>query len=290
MEANNDCILFDGDIITSGQPVVPIFSRGLMYGEGVFDTFRTYSGQTLLLSDHISRLHEGLDVLGITVPEKLTANTIASQLKQLLLKNNLTEQDAIVRLQVWRDGSRGYKPEKNARVHYSITASQCPDKFSSPHLVSVDRKRVPSESLPSNYKFTNGINYILAAREAAQKGGDDALMETMSSWVSETTKANIFWLKDTTVFTPSVECDLLPGITRDILMRLIEQHDTWKLKTGTFELTHILDSDVVWISNSVRELLAVKAIDDRIYETDSEIFLELKQRFCEYRDQQLKSL
>lgn len=283
-------MLFDGRIISADQPVASGISRGLMYGEGVFDTLRLYSGKALFLSEHFDRLFEGLEVLGIKVREDWTHKHICSGIAQLLQEKNLQEADAIVRLQFWRDGNRGYRPDQSGTPHYMITASHCPSSFEQPHLMTVNRRRIPSQSLPSEYKFTNGIGYILAAREASQKGGDDALMQTISGWISETTIANIFWVRGDTIFTPSVECDLLPGITRNILIRLIKQQEQWNLKTGTFELADVLDAETVWICNSVRELLRVKAIDECKYNSRSAIFDKLKQQFFIYRDEHLKSL
>lgn len=290
MKKTNDCIIFDGDLISADTAVAPADSRGLMYGDGIFDTLRIYSGQSFLLAEHLKRTLEGLEYLGIEAPENFTETGLKADIKQLLLKNDLNNKDAIVRIQLWREGGRGYTPPSDSGTHYTVTASQCPITFDEPTLVTVDQKRIPSESLPSKYKLTNGINYILAAREARQKGGDDALMLTTDGWISETTIANLFWRKGTEIFTPSEECDLLPGLTRGLIIDLIEQHDDLQVTEGRFSLDHLLQFDAVWISNSVRELLPVKAVDGEVMESRDPVFSEIKQRFESHRDAHLKPL
>lgn len=290
MEPNSDWIICDGEIVTAGKAVVPATSRGLMYGDGVFETLRSYGGQTLFLDEYLKRLASGLDILGIPKVDELGTNQLQPLIYQLLQKQNLLQKDAIIRVQVWRDGDRGYTPNQDVSTHFSITASACPDTFSPPRLVTVNRRRIPSVALPSGYKFSNGINYILAAREAGEKGGDDALMQTVEGFISETTIANLFWSKGDTIFTPSTHCDLLPGITRGILVNLIQQSSNWELQEGKFALEHILQADSVWMCNSVREVLPVAQIDDHYFDVEGSLLHELQRMFNAFRDANLKSL
>jgi len=290
MEKNNNWIVFDGDLVPGDQPVVPAVSRGLMYGDGLFETFRMYSGQSLLFDAHLERLSNGMDILGIPEAVDIQQSELRAAAFKLLKKNQLLQTDAIIRLQVWRDGSRGYHPANDSESHYSMTASACPETFSRPSLVTVERRRIPSASLPSTVKLTNGINYILATREADQKGGDDALMQTVDGWVSETTIANIFWAKGSTIFSPSINCDLIPGITRKILFKLIKEHNSWDLRTGKFKLDHLLDSDSVWLCNSVREILPVQEVNGRSFAVESNLLSDLQQAFSNYRKDNLKPL
>ena len=290
MEKSNDKICFDGELVDAGTAVSPTLSRGLMYGEGVFDTQRIYKGRTLMFGRHFERLGAGMEALGIRPPGNFGERLIKKNIYDLLEVKDLLEREAVVRLQVWRDGSRGYKPDNEGAFHYSITASECPDRFPEPVLKTVDRKRIPSESLPSTFKFTNGINYILAAREAEEKGGDDALMKTTEGCISETTIANIFWSKGNSIYTPSRECDLLPGICRGILVDIIEENSDWTLNTDCYRSKDIRQAEQVWICNSVREVVAVRQLDDLQFRTGSKLLEELVRRFRQFRDERLNSL
>ena len=290
METGDNWLIYDGKITRADQPVVPVVSRGLMYGDGVFDTLRAYRGNTLLLEQHITRLHSGMEMLGMEAPNDLEIGILQKKLWKLLEKQQLLHTDAIVRLQVWRDGQRGYHPQGKSDIHYSITVSACPDNFTTPTLATVDQRRIPSQSMPSTAKFTNGINYILAAQSAADKGGDDALMQTVDAFVSETTIANVFWVKGDTIYTPDEECDLIPGITRKIILDILEENNRWKSRQGKYSLDHLYDADAVWICNSVREVLAVKQIDDQDFEVDHPAIEQLQNRYTVFRRDNVKSL
>ncbi len=290
MKTHDQYIIFDGELLPASEPVIPVLSRGLMYGDGIFETFRTYRGQTFLLDEHIARLTSGLQLLHLSPKQEITATEIRKLVFRLLEKQKLLDSDAIVRMQIWRGGERGYHPKKNAETHFAISASACPDDFSTPTLVTVSTKRIPSQSLPAQVKHTNGINYILAAREASKKEADDALMQTVDGWVSETTIANIFWCKGQTIFTPDTDCDLLPGITRNLLVEIINNLENWKLNEGKYVVSDVEDTQTVWMCNSVREILPVKQIDDHKFDTHHPVIKILKEEFNKYLKENIKPL
>lgn len=288
--ASSNCIVFDGELITADTPVIPAVSRGLMYGDGAFETVRTYAGQTFRLDDHLQRLQKGMTILGMKSQLELENVRFRQLVYRLLERRQLLDRDAIVRLQVWRDGGRGFLPSEDAGTHFSITASACPRSFSPPTLATVDQRRIPAESLPTVAKFTNAINYILAAREAANQGADDALMQTIEGWISETSMANIFWVRNQEVYTPSVACDLIPGITRATVAEIIRSHSSLELYEGKFKLTQLLEADAAWLCNSVREVLPVAGIDEHSFPIDHPVLTTMQNDFVSYRNANLKPL
>lgn len=284
-------IIFDGALTGAGEPVAVADSRGLMYGDGVFDTLRVYKGQTLFFGRHLDRLKSGLHTLGIDERHIPPEKNLEGQIFQLLQENRLTNQDAIVRLQFWRGGNRGYVPRKQADVHYTVTATPCPDYNEQyPSLATVSTRRIPSESLPSVGKFTNGINYILAAREAADQGADDAIMLTVDGWISETTIANIFWISGDRISTPSVDCDLIPGITRQVVLDIISNKTTLNIQEGSFPIEAVFNAEGAAVCNSVREIMPVRRINDRHFSTHHPVLNKLQELFVAKRNQNLKAL
>ena len=283
-------IVYDGELFPADKRMIPVSSRGLMYGDGAFETFRIYQSRSFLFQQHLQRLKEALHFLSIAVPTALHGNILKKLIFELLKENQLLESDAIVRVQVWRSGERGYSPENKGTSHFSVTASKCPHSFEFPSLVTVSRKRIPSVSLPSQYKLSNSLNLILAAKEAEQMGGDDALMRTIEGYVSETTLANIFWVKKDRVYTPSADCDLLPGITRQAVIELINNSSHLSLEEGAYKSRHLIEADGIWITNSVREILPVAKVDGHGYNTNNPQFSRIQQDFIHFRNSHLKPL
>lgn len=289
MSNDKRIVLVNGTFTKSAVPVVPVTSRGLMYGDGCFETLRSYKGAFFELNAHLKRLAQGLNYLSISLPDNLQLPKIREMLAQLIKKNECRNEDAVIRLQVWREGDRGYAT-KSSRSGYAVTLSPLNHSNPSYALATVSTPRVPSAALPSRYKFTNGINYIKAVRQAQQKGADDALMQTLNGFVSETTVANIFWMKKEKIYTPSLDCDVLPGITRKAVLKCLSDTMNRKVEEGNFPVESIKNADLVWICNSVKEIAKVHQIDQVAFNTSSDFFDEMRSVFESYLRKKLVSV
>jgi len=157
-------------------------------------------------------------------------------------------------------------------------------------LVQVRTRRIPQDALSCSFKLSNGINYIRASLEAREQNADDALMLTINDYVSETTIANIFWLKEQTIYTPNLECDILPGITRGILSSIIRNRSEYKLVKGRFEAKELDHAEAVWVCNSLREIRPVERIGENTYKTKYPVYKKLRKEFQNYKKEHLESL
>lgn len=279
---SNPWACYNGELIKTDQPAVPIASRGLMYGDGCFDTFRIYNGKYFDIDAHLKRLKAGADFLGLDFPSELSASSVKDMGNLLIKKNKISEGNAVGRIQLWRTGSRGYTVVGSEETRYSLLVSPLPEFRASISLATVEVRRIPSKSLPSDLKLCNNINYIRAAKEAAVKGADDALMQDIDGNISETTIGNIFWFKDDTVYTPSASCDLLPGITREIVMELLGGRLGFQFLEGQYRLNQLEDAEAVWMCNSVRGIVPVGSIDQKKFDPGHAVISALKNSYKTY--------
>lgn len=280
-------VILNGELTPQADAFVTVTSRGLLYGDGCFETLRAYLGRFLELKLHLDRLADGLHFLSIPYPDDLNEKRLMPHLQSLLAINKLDKGDAIVRIQVWREGGRGYKISKASRAAYSITTTFCPPPKKTYTLATVEVKRVPSIAVPANLKLSNGINYITAANQATSQDADDALLETIDGFISETTIANIFWMKGGNVCTPSINCDILPGVTSAICMSILHNELNIEVNEGRFKLNSIINADAVWVCNSVKEIQPVCRINETDFDANHPFIQKLKQAFEAYRHRQL---
>lgn len=290
-------VIYDGDVFSGSDARLSLFTRLAMYGEGCFDTLRSYNGSFLHPERHLKRIQAGLSYLGTDIPEALSGvEPFLLLLSRFLEANSVQDRDVRIRIQVWADDhTTGYRPG-NRSARYIVTGKPVDSGLLSPDekgladgvsLITSRIRRIPSDALPSEIKWTNGINYILAAREAQGKNADDALMLTQTGHVSETTIANIFWKKGSAVFTPSLDCDLLPGITREMLIGVLQQAGI-SVETGRFTLDELLQSDMVWACNSIRELYSVHQIDQTNFSPDELFWKEMCRQFEKHKKEALR--
>lgn len=274
----------NGTLIPEEEASLPATSRALSYGDGCFETLVSYKGKFLHFEDHFARLQSGLKYLEMNLD--LTKDLLKSEVQKLLEKNELEDEDSVVRIQCYREGSSGYFNISD-RSGFIISNRPIPERGESLNLKTVSIPTIPSIALERKVKLSNSINYIKAAQEAKKKGGDDALMLTVGSKISETTISNIFWVKGNQVFTPSVNCDLLPGVTRSILTELIILDSELQLIEGAFGLEDIYSAEAVFCTNSVMEMKSVSSVDDHLYKTEHSVFEKLKDDFKVYKEKRL---
>lgn len=287
---NKEWISHNGNWLRHGEAALPVDARPVMYGDGCFETLRAYQGKFLHFDRHIERMRSGLEFLEIALPEKLKGPGPAELIRELLERNELAGRDAVVRIQVWRQGGRGYHTSGNNSAGYAITARPLPPSKKSWQLATVPTRRIPGVSLPAHFKLSGGTNYIRASMEADKAGSDDALMLTTDGWVSETPIANIFWSDGQRICTPHEQCDLLPGITREILLSLLREKDTIPIRKDRFSLEELYEAEAVWLCNSLREIMPVFRVDNHDFDPDHILVGEVKADYRAYVEREAGQL
>jgi len=265
--------------------LIPAASRASAYGDGCFETLKCFNGKMLALDRHVNRLNNGLNHLGITPPRESTEARFAHIIDGLLQRNQLEDSEARIRIQVWRSGPLGYQTQEWSDAILLLNAFPIGNTQPPSHIGLVQTRRIPNASLPSNLKLSNGLNYILAQREAQLSGYQEGVMCTIGGHLSETTMANLFWLKDGTLFTPDTSCDILQGVMRGLV---IEAMDGLIPVEQTIATPDVLESaDAVFTTNSLRELHPVSMYNNTSYNTDTEWVGRLQSRWSEFRNDML---
>lgn len=239
----------------------------------------------LALDRHIDRLNAGMNFLGIRPPRESTEARFAHIIGELLERVQLHEDDARVRIQVWRGGALGYQTPDWSDANISVSAFPITTMTPPDRIGLVQLRRIPNASLPSNLKLSNGLNYILAQREAQALGFQEGVMCTVDGYLSETTMANLFWIKDGVMFTPDTTCDILEGIMRSLVIEALEgtvEVETCRAVPGVLE-----DAEAVFTTNSLRELHPVSMYNEVSYNVDLPVVQRCVNKWVEFRNDML---
>jgi branched-subunit amino acid aminotransferase/4-amino-4-deoxychorismate lyase len=284
MKDNRSLEFLNGDWINGSDHTVSLTGAGLFYGAGCFETLLVEESKIFKFNEHMKRLLDGLRYLGRESNSLPEPDQIRGIISELLLKKGLNERKCRVRVQCSLP-DRGYETSADGAVILHITA----DKISSPtyskvKLCRVNTKVVPSVCRPSHLKLSNMLHYRQAYHEAQLNGSDDAIMLNMNHFVAETSKANIFWMKGDHIYTPSAECDILPGIMRNSIVDIL--HKSFKevyLTEGEFDFSSLADSDFIWVTNSIQEISGVSHLDNLEIGQNVNFLLNLKEKLMQYK-------
>ena len=214
-------IWWDGALVPWREAKLHVLSHGLHYASAVFEGERAYKGHIFRLRDHTERLIQSARLLGFEIP--YTAEQIDAACYETLRANNLT--DAYVRPIAWRGSEQLAVSAQLTTIHLAIATWEWPSYFGAERMRGIrlgmaEWRRPSPETAPTASKAT-GLYMIgtLSKHKAEAAGYDDALMLDWRGQVAEATGANIFFVMDGEIHTPTPDC-FLDGITRRSVMSL----------------------------------------------------------------------
>jgi branched-subunit amino acid aminotransferase/4-amino-4-deoxychorismate lyase len=288
MDSRSEFVMINGELIPSESALIPAQNTGLYHGAGCFETFCSEEDAIFKFDSHVNRLNEGLQYLGLNPSSFLNGDVLRKRISKLLQANGLQRVTAKVRIQVSLADRGGYRVASGLKPVELITAEKPSLQRSDVELAVVSTRVVPAVSKPSHLKLSNMLHYRKAWQEAEEKGADDALMFSVNGYMAETSVANIFWKIGDIIYTPSKECDILPGVMRNSLIEIIGKMDSFKVREGEFTLQDVQKADTCWITNSVMNLKSVSKIDEKRFSSEDTFFDELKSHLSSYIEQHLQ--
>jgi branched-chain amino acid aminotransferase len=237
-------LLYNNDLLPTAALTLP--NRGLAFGDGFFETLIFSDQQLRLAADHAARMQRAAAALYLTLPAPLAnAEALAATLARLAGANGLPA--ARLRLQVWRGGGGRYTPTTDAAEWLATAEPFVPDE--SP-IAKADFA-CETQSIYSPLSFCKGPQawlYVRAAHERQQRGLDEIILCDAAGHVAETGAAAIFWLKDSTLYTPALASGCVAGVRRaDVLRRA--QALGLRYQEGLFSTTEIMAADAIFTAN-----------------------------------------
>ncbi len=258
-------VFLNGLFMPLASARVSVLDRGFSYGDGLFETMRSYGGKIFRLDAHLERLCQSLDVIYLNVP--MTVGEMKSAVRETLIRNG--HSDSMIRLTI----SRG---EQNAGFHI--------DPEMAPTLVIIVR---PLEPLPREWvekgikislfpstaqkvgglgrqiKSCNFLSNVIIREQAHRDNSVEGIRLDEKGRITEGTTSNVFIVKDRTLITPEINENILPGITRQTVLEIAARKGI-PVSLQTLTAEDIYHAEEVFITNSGIEILPVRVADDRI--------------------------
>lgn len=200
-----------------------ITNRGFLYGDGLFETIMFKDGKIKFLERHLDRLHRGMKALGMIPNKDINFTNIENQVPQLVKVNNISHH-ARVKLQVWRKSGGLFTPLNNETDYLIIVQEQLSGSAIKLEA-DISQEVKINYSQFSRFKTCNMLPYILAGLEKEKRKIDELIILNGHGFVAECSAANIFWVKDGTYFTPSLESGCIEGIKRAVILEELNRRN-----------------------------------------------------------------
>jgi branched-chain amino acid aminotransferase len=258
-------IWIDGKLVDKADAKVSVYDHGLLYGDGVFEGMRVYSGKLFEADAHFRRLYESARSIRLTIP--FLAEHLKAATEQTFKANGFT--DCYIRLVVTRGvGSLGLGPDRCETPSVFIIADSIalyPKEMyekGMPVITSSIIRNHPN-ALSARVKSLNYLNNIMAKLEAIDAGVPEAVMLNHEGNVAECTADNIFIVKNCTVYTPTTSDGILEGVTRDVILKLCKKHQIHAVEK-TLQRHDLYVADEFFLTGSGAEVIPVTKIDGRV--------------------------
>lgn len=259
-------IYLNDRFVKKNEALVSVFDHGFLYGDGVYETIRSYGNRIFMRDQHLARLQRSADAIGLTVP--IPDHRWPALLHEAMTRNDVGHErtDAYLRITISRGiGDIGLDPALCPTPTLVIITQ--PLHPPSPQLyrtgvkliVAQTRRNLPS-ALSPQIKATNFLNNILAKREAIAVGAFDSILLNWESHLTECTISNLFFVQAGRLCTPALACGLLDGITRGILLSLAQEAQI-PVDEGHFGIEAIHKADECFLTNTSMEVMPVTMVD-----------------------------
>jgi branched-chain amino acid aminotransferase len=272
----------NGRLVDKEDAKISVYDHGLLYGDGVFEGLRSYSGKVFRLDRHLDRLYESARAIWLEIPIK--QNDLAKAVNDTLRANSL--EDAYIRLVVTRGaGSLGLDPNRTSDPQVIIITDKIalyPAELYERGLdiITASTIRNHPAALSPRIKSLNYLNNILAKIEGLQAGCIEALMLNTKGEVAECTGDNIFLVRGGVLLTPPLDAGILEGVTRDAVIELARES---KIEVREAALTKhdVYVADECFLTGTAAEVIPVVKVDGRVIGpgTPGPVTRDLRERF-----------
>ena len=267
----------NGEFLNLKDAKISPLDRGFLFGDSIYEVFAAYDKKAFKIEEHLDRFFINLKEI------KLTSNISRQELKNIIelviQKNELSNQ--IIYLQI----SRGYEAIRN---HIPNTKSE-----STVFICSFPLKDLPNQNSnkvkislredfrwrKSNVKSTSLLANVLYKIQANEENFDEIVLYD-NGFITEGSVSNVFCVKDKKVITPSLQNNILPGVTRSVIIDIVKKLKI-PISESKMSVEDLKIADEIWITNTTKGILLVSEIDQNKVTCVGEIFKKVQEKFIQ---------
>jgi len=262
-------IFLNDRFVKREEALISVFDHGFLYGDGVYETIRSYGDRLYMGHEHIMRLFRSAESIGLSIP--IPPERWPELLHEAMIRNDVgnARHDAYLRITVTRGaGEIGLDPALCPSPTVVIMAKPLipPDESlyaTGVKLIVASTRRILPHALSPHIKAISFLNNILAKREAIAAHAFDSILLNWEDLLTECTTSNLFFMAHGRLCTPAVECGLLEGITRKAVLHLARTQRI-PIEEGRFTPAHLHDADECFVTNTTMEVMPVVMVDHNL--------------------------
>jgi branched-chain amino acid aminotransferase len=251
-------VFLNGRFVRGERAAVSVYDRGLLFGDGLFETMRSYRGIVFALEDHLLRLRQSADLLGIPVPDY----DWRAKIDELLRRNRLGRTDARVRLTVTRGPAPLLiVPPKRPRPTTILMAAAVEAELARSQRAGVSVRLLPysRHGFIPEHKSLNYLPAVVGKTLATSYGAHEGIFVRQDGVLTEGTTSSLFIVRNGYLCTPPIP-GILPGITREKVLELASRAGI-PTRQSELRADDLRSCDEAFLTSSVGEIMPVVEVD-----------------------------
>lgn len=281
----------NGRLHPADEPSIAPLNRGFLYGDAIYEVWRTYHGVVFAWDEHWQRLERSAASLYMTLP--WTQAEIFNEIKKTVAAwrtRTGSPAELYIRLQITRGGGAiGLDVALADRADFVLLVQPCPLLTSGQEaggitlsLARTLHRNHPSALNPA-WKTGNYLNNLLCLREARSRGADEVVITNLAGEITEAAVSNIGFVRDGVMVLPPLEAGILAGITRRILIDHAAPAAGVTVSERTVRPEELPAMQECFLTATTKDLVPVRAIDGTVFRTGSDtVTMKMKRAFADY--------
>lgn len=272
-------VYLNGEFVPEAEAKVPVFDRGFLYGDSLFETLRIQHRRVFRWHQHLERFQRSADQLGFRCP--VTLAQLKDAARRLIEENGCA--DGLLRLTLSRGvGPRGYSPAGATSPSVVLTLHPRTEADASPpsewRLMTSSFQVAHADRL-ATHKTGSKLLQVMARREAEAAGMDEAVLVNTHGEVLEATSANLFWVRGEVLYTPPTAVGVLSGVTRAVVLEICAAQNL-PVKKILARMEQVKTSDALFLTSTAHGIVPVGSLDDETF-PDNPLIQRLQEAYAE---------
>jgi len=258
-------VFLNGDFMPVNEAKISPLDRGFLFGDGIYEVIPSYEGKMVGFTGHINRLNNGLKAIGIEYDY--------SDLQWRELCNQLSEKNGAGSLGLYIHISRGADTKRSHGFPQDVTPTVFAMAFDIPAPREPNLADTKSYALLStedlrwkrcHIKSTALLGNVLHFQQGFEADCQETLLFNEKNELTEASSSNIFIIKAGVIATPLQDNQILPGITRRLVIDILTQEGDFTVEERIITMDEVRDADEIWLTSSSKEIMPVTMLDGKL--------------------------
>ena len=257
-------VYLNGEYLPMNEAKISPMDRGFLFGEGIYEVIPSYNGKLVGFTPHINRMMDGLNAIDLALDY--------SHAQWRHITATLIEKNTAENLGIYIHVSRGADTKRSHIFEDNMTATVFAYAFEIPPEPKANRKNVKPYTVSTaqdlrwkrcHIKSTALLGNVMHLQQGHREGNNETILYNELGQITEGCAVNVFIVKEGKIITPPLDGQILPGITRRLLLDILGQHSSISVEERVVTLTELQEADEVWITSSSKEIAPVIAVDGK---------------------------